>query len=112
MPHPGAFPGTRGKFLLSNLDAYTASVRDHCCGEHILDLQRRYFKRYPILLEHHIEPSEEQLAAVDDDVVDLELDISDLSEDEQTRVQQLFKFRKEVCSRRLTTLYVLTDVVA
>ena len=72
MVNPGAFQGSRKDFLLSQKPAYKAGVLGGYAADALSQIQRKYFKRYPIDLPHQEEPSAEWLAAVDDDAPDAE----------------------------------------
>ncbi|KJA12733.1 hypothetical protein HYPSUDRAFT_113737, partial [Hypholoma sublateritium FD-334 SS-4] len=67
MVNPGGFRGRRKEFLDSQQDLYAAAVKEKHINDTVADIQRRYFKRFPITLSHTEEPTEEFLAAVDDD---------------------------------------------
>lgn len=106
MGHREAFIGTRAAFLNAQRDAYAAAVIGNHIPDCIADIQRRYFKRYPINLDHDVEPTPESLATVDDTAADIE----SLSPDEDSMTpeaysaavkvfearQQLIKYRKSV----------------
>jgi hypothetical protein len=96
MVNPGAFSGTRKTFLLSQKADYAASVRDNSCAEFLLGLQRRYLKRYPCSLPHNQEPTDEWLAAVNDEESDPEEDLSGLSQADIEERRKVLVFRKEV----------------
>lgn len=70
MPNPGSFHGARKAFLLSQKAEFAAAVKDHNAAEILSQILRRFFKRFPIDLPDDYEPSEAQLAAVDDDAPD------------------------------------------
>ena len=72
MVNPGAFRGSRKDFLLSQKATYAEAVAGGFATDVLADMQRRYFKRFPVDLPHTEEPSEEHLAAVDDDAPDPE----------------------------------------
>ena len=72
MVHPGAFRGTRKVFLMAEKATYAAAVQGGYPSDALVDIQRRYFKRYPIDLPHDEEPSAEHLASVDDNAADVE----------------------------------------
>ncbi|PPQ76861.1 hypothetical protein CVT26_001499 [Gymnopilus dilepis] len=72
MVNPGAFKGSRKEFLLAQKPAYAEAVTGGFVADALADIQRRYFKRYPVDLSHETEPTEEHLAAVDDDEADPE----------------------------------------
>lgn len=73
MVNPGAFAGQRKAFLDAQQELYAAAVAGNHVNDTVADIQRRYFKRFPITLAHTEEPTEEHLAAVDDDAPDPEL---------------------------------------
>ncbi|PPQ97627.1 hypothetical protein CVT26_002550 [Gymnopilus dilepis] len=72
MPNPGAFHGLRLEFLVAEQAGFAAAVANGTKEEFMKDLLRRYFKRFPIELPHNEDPSEEHLAAVDDNAPDPE----------------------------------------
>ena len=72
MVNPGAFRGSRYEFLREQKPTYAAAVADNCAADCLVEIQRRYFKRYPIDLEHNKEPSREHLDAVNDNAPDPE----------------------------------------
>lgn len=73
MVNPGAFSGSRKAFLHDQQDIYAAAVGNGHISDTVADIQRRYFKRYPIDLPHKQEPSSEWLAQVDDGTPDAEM---------------------------------------
>ena len=91
MVNPGSFLGTRHTFLLDQQSRYSQSVRENWAADCIVDVTRRYFKRYPIDLNHHMEPSEEWLAQVNDNAVEPDCDLGD-----NQALIDLLAFRKEV----------------
>jgi hypothetical protein len=74
MPNPGGFAGSRLRFLEGELPVYMKAVINNREDNFILDLWRRYFKRYPVDLADNIEPTEEMLASVNDNEPDEELE--------------------------------------
>ncbi|KAF8163969.1 hypothetical protein BJ912DRAFT_838852, partial [Pholiota molesta] len=72
MVNPGAFSGTRKAFLAAQSALYADAVTANHTADTVADIQRRYFKRYPISLSHTVEPSAESLAQVDDNAPDEE----------------------------------------
>ena len=72
MVNPGAFRGSRKVFLLAEKETYASAVAGGFAADAIANIQRRYFKRYPIGLPHDEEPSQEALDAVNDDEADPE----------------------------------------
>jgi len=106
MVHPGAFNGSRKEFLIGEKPKYHAAVAGGSAKDVLADIQRRYFKRFPIDLPHNEEPSPEHLALVDDSKPDSELQVPDkekLSPEEYKEQMEkrevrrkLVTFRKEV----------------
>ena len=72
MVNPGAFTGLRKQFLDDQARLYAAAVEGRHVNDSVADIQRRYFKRFPITLPHTQEPSDESLAAVDNAAPDPE----------------------------------------
>jgi len=105
MVNPGAFQGSRREFLLSQKPAYKAGVIGGYAADALAEIQRKYFKRYPIDLPHSEEPSPEWLEEVDDDAPDIDQEELDVSSEEyaiaakkmETR-RSLLTFRKAVRS--------------
>lgn len=73
MVNRGSFQGRRKEFLLSQKADYALAVRDRHTAETLSQILRKYFKRFPIDLPDSHEPTEEQLASVDDNAPDPEL---------------------------------------
>jgi hypothetical protein len=106
MVNPGAFGGSRKVFLVSQKPAYSAGMEGGYTGDALAEIQRKYFKRFPIDLAHAEEPSEEWLASVNDESPDPEQiapDIEVLGEEEYAtaletlaRRQNLLAFRRAV----------------
>ena len=105
MVNPGTFSGLRKAFLDSQQDIYAAAVQGKHVADTVADIQRRYFKRFPITLSHSEEPTKEFLDAVDDDAPDPELKpptldgLDDNAQAHATRVYELrvaeLKMRKD-----------------
>jgi len=112
MPNPGSFLGSRLEFLRAQNRLYAAAVIANTKEECIADIQRRYFKRYPIDLEHNVEPTQQFLATVDDDEADPDTvapDPSHLSPDEFKKTTEAFEERQKlVIFRKQVSLVVLT----
>ena len=106
MVNPGAFQGSRKIFLQSQTADYQAGVVGGYAADALAQIQRKYFKRYPIDMPHNEEPSTERLATVDDEAAEEELegpDIDALDEDELAAAmvkleerQVMLRFRKAV----------------
>ena len=73
MVNPGAFQGSRRDFLVGERASYSTGVTGGYAADALALIQRRYFKRYPVDLPHSVEPSEEFLAAVDDEAADIDV---------------------------------------
>ena len=73
MVNPGGFAGLRKQFLDSQQAAYDAAAQEDDVADIVADIQRRYFKRFPVTLLHSQEPTPEHLASVDDNAPDPEL---------------------------------------
>lgn len=108
MVNPGGFSGLRKKFLDDEQAAYNAAVEAKRAADTLADIQRRYFKRFPVTLAHNEDPTEDFLASVDDNAPDPELTSpnranmdSDDGYDRAKRVYELqvleIKMRKAVC---------------
>lgn len=91
MPNPGSFLGTRHAFILDQQTRYAQAVRENWAADCVADVTRRYFKRYPIRLDHSTEPTPEWLAQVDDNAVEPDCNF----EGDQV-LADLLVFRKEV----------------
>lgn len=97
MVNPGAFKGARRAFLMDQKPLYADSVRKDQAGDMIVDIQRRFFKRFPIDKGIDFEPTEEELQAVEDDAEDPEPDVPDedeLSSDDYAKAMKDFEARK------------------
>ncbi|KAL0563564.1 SERTA domain-containing protein 3, partial [Marasmius crinis-equi] len=66
MVNPGAFQGSRKKFLEAAIPEYFQAVEQGTGPECLQILVRRYLKRFPIEMDEKTEPTEEELDAVDD----------------------------------------------
>lgn len=96
MVNPGTFKGLRKQFLDSQQDVYAAAIKGKHVADTVADIQRRYFKRFPITLSHTEEPSADSLAAVDDDAPDPEFgppQLAALDSEAQTRAVRVYEFQ-------------------
>lgn len=103
MVNPGAFQGTRRAFLVEQKPAYAAAVDGAYAADCLADIQRRYFKRFPVDLDHNVEPSPEDLAAVDNNQPDAELQIPDpgvMPGAEYAAAKEAFDARKKLIAFR------------
>lgn len=73
MVNPGGFKGIQKEFLEAQQELYNAAVEGNHVADTVADIQRRYFKRFPVTICHNKDPSEEFLAAVDDTAPDPEI---------------------------------------
>jgi len=68
-----------------------------------MNIQRHYFKRFPIELDHDVDPDPEHLKAVDDNAPDPEVsapDESTMSPEEYSKAMKLFQSRQEAVEFR------------
>ncbi|KAF8876893.1 hypothetical protein CPB84DRAFT_1852837 [Gymnopilus junonius] len=72
MVNPRAFQGARKIFLTGEKEAYSQAVDEGFVPEAVVKIQHRYFKRFPIDLPDEVDPTPEELAAVDDEAIDPE----------------------------------------
>ncbi|SJL12093.1 uncharacterized protein ARMOST_15514 [Armillaria ostoyae] len=108
MVNPGTFQGSQQEFMADQIEGYIKAVGEGRTTEFIADVIHQYLKRYPLRLEHNVEPSAEHLARIDDYVPDLEIVMPNkdkLSFEEYKKAQmqmvedcRLLKFRSEVSS--------------
>ena len=66
MVNPGVFHGLRKDFLTGEKVTYSNAVAGNYGKDTIADIQRRFFKRFPVDLPLSEEPSAEHLASVND----------------------------------------------
>lgn len=109
MVNPGAFQGARRAFLLSQKPAYAAAVVAGTIGDCIAGIQRRFFKRFPLDMDETEEPSDNDLAAVDDDAPDSEPPApdEDLPDEEYALEMKAFRVRTELVTYRRKVSIVL-----
>ena len=106
MVNPGSFGSSQKAFLTSQKPAYSAGVVGGYAADALVEIQRKYHKRFLIDLPHDEEPSEEWSASVNDEEPYTEQvapDIEALSEeeyagamDELGKRQKLVAFRQAV----------------
>jgi len=114
MPPPGSFLGARFDFLQAQRRLYKAALISSSKQECLSDIQRRYFKRFPIEHEHNIDPTPEFLESVNDDEADAEFvapDPSSMSPEEFKKADQAFKERQKLLTFRkeVSWLDLLSD---
>lgn len=110
MGNPGTFIGSRGTFLEAQKEAYTAAVVGGYIGDCIADIQRRYFKRYPIELPHEVEPDPDFMAAVDDNAPDPEVvgpNEETMDAEEFEAAKKAWKARKKLLKLRKGVSHVI-----
>lgn len=66
MPARGSFSVKRKEFLESKRPDFATAVENKHTIDGLAVILRQYFKRFPVELEDHIDPTDEALAAVDD----------------------------------------------
>ena len=96
MVNPGGFTGLRRQFLDAQQEIYAAAVKGKHVADTVADIQRRYFKRFPVTLSHSEEPSRESLDAVDDDAPDPEMkppELDGLEPDACAHATRMYEFR-------------------
>ena len=108
MVNPGSFSGVRLAFLMEQKLAYTTAVLNDEVPECLVDIYYRYFKQFPVEASHDVDPSPEELAAVNDDDADPEYPLPDpdqlpaeefkKAKETYTERQCLVRFRKGVCT--------------
>jgi hypothetical protein len=99
MVNPGAFQGMCRTFLIEQKPLFSAAVSGNYAADCLADIQCRYFKCYPVDLDHDTEPSPEHLSAVDDNVADPEPQITDpdsIPEDEYLQIKNDFDARRKI----------------
>jgi hypothetical protein len=77
MVNPGSFTPKRKAFLESQKAGYIDAVATGMIDLFLSNVYRCYFKRFPPTLAHDVEPSNEDLTAVDDNVTDPEIPVPD-----------------------------------
>jgi hypothetical protein len=103
MVNLGTFKGTRKAFLTTQKETYVTAVIDNCVRDCVLDIQRCYFKHFPIELNNDEEPSLGSLANVNDDAADPEPvapDPDSISEDEFEAARKAFTQRQVTIVKR------------
>ena len=103
MSPPGSFLGARFEFLQAQKRMYAASIISNSKAACIADIQRRYFKRFPIEHQHNVDPMPEFLASVDDDEADTEFvapDSNSMSPEEFKKAEGVFQERQKLVTFR------------
>lgn len=96
---------------MSQKPSYAEAVLGGYAADAVAEIQRKYFKRYPVDLAHTEEPTAEHLAAVDDNAADPEPEKPDKEKMTAERYEAAMKaleervktihFRKAVCGHAL-----------
>jgi hypothetical protein len=114
MVHPGAFQGSRKEFLIGEKSKYRAAVVGGFVKDAIADIQRRYFKRFPIEVPHNEEPSPEHLASVDDSESDPEPQVphkEKLSPEEYSEQMEKLEARQILVTVRKDVSVCLSNLI-
>lgn len=74
MPARGSFSPKRKAFLESKRADFATAVEGGYTADALSIIIRQYFKRFPIDLDDDTEPSDEALAAVDDNATEAEVE--------------------------------------
>jgi hypothetical protein len=94
MVNPGVFTPKRKLFLEGQKAGYADAVHTGQVDSFLLDVYRRYFKRFPPTLAHEIDPSDEALGAVDDNTPSPEIPAPDperLSKEDYEKAEAEYK---------------------
>ncbi|PPQ78995.1 hypothetical protein CVT26_003941 [Gymnopilus dilepis] len=97
MPARESFVGLRKAFLEKEQDGYRAAVANGTKDDFLMDVVRRFLKRFPVDLPDDMEPTAEHLAQVDDALPDPERvapDPQDMAEDQQGYARALENYEK------------------
>jgi len=94
MPARPAYTRKRYDFLAGEKAAYKLAVLGGFQSDCIADIQRRFFKRFPISLPSDEEPTDKALALVDDSALDPEYPAPDTSLDDKAFVEAQAAFRE------------------
>ncbi|PPQ98301.1 hypothetical protein CVT26_013496 [Gymnopilus dilepis] len=104
MVNPGAFKGARKAFLMGEKETYSRAVDDGYVAEAVAQIQRRFFKRFPLDLPDDVDPTEETLAAVDDDEIEPEREAPDpdtmTKEEYEAAIMVVESRQKKIAFRR------------
>lgn len=106
MVNPGSFQGARRQFLEDEKEGYIQAAVDGVLPDRLADIQRRFFKRFPIDRGDDYEPTADELAAVDDDAPDAE----PAAPDETKMSVEAFAKAKEEFKARRTKITFRRDV--
>ena len=98
-------------------EAYRQAMEEGYIAEAIANIQRRFFKRFPVDLPDDVDPSEEALAAVDDEAIEPEYERPDpekmSSEEYEEAIKKMEERQKKISFKRGVSVAVaLRGVVA
>lgn len=115
MVNPGAFLGSRFDFLIGEKAVYAAAVKEGYAADMLARIQAKYFWCYPVDLPHNEEPTQDFLAAVNDNTPDPELPVigHDLSDDGlQQELARRAERRATIKKRKAVScvMFVINDV--
>ncbi|PPQ84920.1 hypothetical protein CVT26_008766 [Gymnopilus dilepis] len=103
MVNPGSFQGKRKEFLLGEKAAYAAAVEGDYAADAIANIQRRFFKRFPIEMPADEEPTLEFLDAVNDEEADKDPELpreSEMTPEEFAAAMKALEQRAEMIAFR------------
>lgn len=80
MPNPGKFHSKRKVFLTDKRPMFNTAVDKNRIPDALLQIYRAFFRRFPMDQPDEIEPTDEVLAMVDDNVAEPEIDTTALEE--------------------------------
>jgi hypothetical protein len=92
-------PGCSEIFLTEQLEAYAAAIVGNCMKDCLADIQRQYFKHFPIQQDHNVDPAPEVLSNIDDDAADpdeIPPNLESMLEDAFIAAQKAFMERRDV----------------
>jgi hypothetical protein len=103
MVNPGSFKGPRKEFLLGEKPVYKAAVAGGYVGDTLAKIHRPFFKRFPVDMPVDVDPTPEELVAVDDNIPDEEDEAPDpikMTPEEFEALSKAFKERQHLIQFR------------
>ena len=104
MVNPGSFRGACLHFLVEQKPLYAAAMVENNASDALADIQRRYFKHFPIEHTHNVDPPPEWLASVDDNAPAVEPAIPNrdtMSPQEYEEAMKAYNMHKQlICFRK------------
>ncbi|KDR64898.1 hypothetical protein GALMADRAFT_1350442, partial [Galerina marginata CBS 339.88] len=97
------FPHLSFEFLEKQRPNYAVALKNGSKDDFLKDVVRRFFKRFPVELAMDVEPTEDQLNAVDDAKPDQEIPIpnaKEMSPEEFQVALKTYEEHKEIITRR------------